>query len=436
MIQPLDTARNSWRLLWLDLEEPVPRVTGRHDAEGAYYLPTCLLVTTASGKPLCPPEIMEELDQPRAEQLLGRLFDEHGTPDRLTIAESDDWDTEAWRSFGIDCRLEIAFGAFPSIRPEELRQVGRRIAQRLRGEGHHPPHLVARGLVAAARRVKSPLKRSACLHKAIEQDSDCVMARIELADSDYHSGRWSECRRAYQDVIDREERRWRGESPDWWEDPETQPYLRGLYGRAMTAWHGGQFAEAARDLGRLLRLNPRDNQGVRFLLPLVHLLGEEDSKALESLREYEQSYPGDYCEPSLLFGKGLALWKAGDEETAATAYKAGMLKNLHIAPLLLDLPLPPSDIWHPNDRAELSYAQDFIQSYAVLWDRDAAALRFVGEIHADLGETISKIITLRRTMSEWQDQRYMRDFKAKWKEFTDLDESLTGGPERDGSPAV
>jgi tetratricopeptide (TPR) repeat protein len=432
MIQPLDSARNSWRLLWLDLEEPVPLKTGPEtlSSEGSYYLPTCLLVTTASGKPLCPPELMEELDQPRAEQLLGRLFDEHGTPDRLTIAESDDWDTEAWRSFGIDCRLEISFGSFPSIRPEELRQVGYRIAQRLRGEGHHPPDLVAQGLVSSARRVKSQVKRTACLRKAIEQDSECVSARIELADADYQSGRWNECRRGYQEVIEREERRWRGESPEWWEDQETRPYLRALYGRAMTEWHVGRFVETARDLRKILTLNPRDNQGVRFLIPLVHLLGEEDSKALESLGEYDRSYPGDYCEPSLLFGKGLALWKAGNEEEASSAYKAGMLKNLHIAPLLLDLTLPPQDVWHPNDRSELSYAQDFIQSYAVLWDRDAAALRFLGEIHENLGETIFKILSLRRTMSEWQDQRYLKDFKAKWKEFTDLDASLTCGAER------
>lgn len=432
MIQPLDTARNSWRLLWLDLEEAVPRTAGAEapSSEGSYYLPTCLLVTTASGKPLCAPELMEELDQPKAEQLLGRLFDEHGTPDRLTIAESDDWDAEAWRSFGSDCRLEIAFGSFPSIRPEELRQVGHRIAQRLRGEAHHPPDLVARGLVAAARRIKSPIKRTACLRKAIEQDAECVLARIELADADYQAGRWNESRRGYQDVIDREERRWRGESPEWWGDIETRPYLRALYGRAMTEWHSGRFTETASDLRKILRFNPNDNQGVRFLIPLVHLLGEEDSKALESLREYERSYPGDYCEPSLLFGKGLALWKAGDEEEAAAAYKAGILKNLYLAPLLLDLPLPQADVWHPNDRAELSYAQDFIQSYAVLWDRDAAALRFVGEIHESLGETILRITQLRRTMSEWQDQRYMKDFKVKWKEFTDLDESLTGGSER------
>lgn len=432
MIQPLDTARNSWRLLWLDLEEPVPRTTTAeaHAAEGAYYLPTCLLVTTASGKPLCPPEIMEELDQPRAEQLLSRLFDEHGTPDRLTIAESDDWDTEAWRTFGLDCRIEISFGVLPTARPEDLRQAGRRIAQRLRGEGHHPPDLIARGLVTTARRLKSPVKRSAYLRKAIEQDAECVLARIELADADYQAGRWAESRRGYQDVIVREERRFRGENPDWWEDSETRPYLRALYGRAMTQWHSGRFADTSRDLQKILTLNPRDNQGVRFLIPLVHLLAEQDDRAIESMRAYERDYPGDYCEPSLLFGKALALWKTGDEEAAATAYRTGMLKNLYIAPLLLDLPLPPSDIWHPNDRSEVSYAQDFIQSYAVLWDRDASALRFLGEVHASMANEIAKIVTLRRTMSEWQDQRYLRDFKAKWKEFTDLDEQLTGGPER------
>jgi hypothetical protein len=198
----------------------------------------------------------------------------------------------------------------------------------------------------------------------------------------------------------------------------------------MTEWHGGRFAETARDLDRLLSLNPSDNQGVRFLIPMVHLLGEDDAKALESLRAHARDYPGDYCEPSLLFGKGLAFWKNGEEGESAAAYKTGMLRNLYIAPLLLDLPLPPSDIWHPNDRSELAYAQDFIQSYAVLWDRDAAALRFLREIHESLAPEIHELLTLRRTMSEWQDQRYLRDFKQRWKEMTDLDERLTGGPER------
>jgi tetratricopeptide (TPR) repeat protein len=432
MIQPLDSARNSWRLLWIDLEEPVPAPAQSGEAgTGDYCLPTCLLVTTASGKPLCPPEILEELDQPRAEQLLGRLFDEHGTPDRLTIAESSDWDTEAWRSFAIDCRIEIAFGAFPEAKPGELVQVGHRIAQRLRGESFHSPGAIARGLVATARRLRSPERKSAHLRKAIEQDAECVLARIELADADYQSARWNEARRGYQEVTEREERRWRGETPEWWEDHETRPYMRALYGRAMTEWHQGRFAETAKDLEKLLNLNPRDNQGVRFLIPLVHLLGDDDAKALKSLEEYDRNYPDDYCEPSLLFGKGLALWRLGDDEPASAAYRAAMLQNLYITPMLLDLPTPPADIWHPNDRSEIGYAQDFMQSYAILWDREPAATRFISELHVEVAPEIEKILTLRRTMADWQDQRYDRDFKANWKAMIEQDKSLTGGVDRD-----
>jgi len=440
MIQPLDTSLTGWRLLWLDLEEPVPKPSAPAralltNAQGSrsdheYYLPTCLLVTTSGGKPLCAPEILEELDQARAEQLLSRLFDEHGAPDRLTIAESEDWDKEAWRTFALDCRIEIAFGEFPTTKPGDLVQVARKISQHLRGEGFHSPSAIARGLVSSSRKLRSPGKRSAYLKKALEQDADCVEARIELADSDYQAARWAECRQGYQELIDREQRRWRGESPEWWIDLETRPYLRAIYGRAMTEWHRGRFADTAKDLEQLLKLNPRDNQGVRFLIPVVYLLGDNDTQALKALSEYDQNYPEDYCEPALLFGKGLALWRSGDEIGAGEAYKAAMLKNLYIAPLLLDQPTPPPEIWHPNDRSEPGYAQDFIQSYATLWDRDPAALRFLRETYTMFLPSVEKVIVHRHMMNEWQDQRYERNFKDRWKEMTAIDENLTGSPER------
>jgi len=432
MIQPIDSARNNWRLLWLDLEEAVPKPleTNSEESLTEYYLPTCLLVTTAAGKPICPPEILEELDQPRAEQLLGRLFDEHGVPDRLTIAESNDWDAASWRSFALDCRIEIAFEIFPSIKPNELRQVASRIAQGFQGGVFHSPSAVALGLVASSRRLRSPEKKAAYLRKAVEHDANCASARIELADTDYQAARWNECRQGYQVLVEREERRWQGEHPEWWTDHETRPYLRALYGRAMTEWQQGRFDKAATDLEKLLALNPSDNQGSRFLIPLVHLLGSDDEQALQYFESYDRNYPDDYCEPALFFGRGLAQWRAADESSARESYRSGILKNLYIAPFLLDLPLPPADLWHPNDRSELGYGQDFIQSYAMLWDRDPAALRFLREVYMELLPDIEKVVSLRRQMSDWQDQRYDRKFKDRWKEMTALDESLTGGPER------
>lgn len=431
MIQPLDASLNSWHLLWIDLEEPVPSKdsTAAGDGLTEYYLPTCMLVTTGGGKPICPPEILEELDQPRAEQLLGRLFEEHGTPDRLTIAESSDWDTEAWRSFALESRVEISFCTFPSLNPLHLKQAASRISQRLQS-GFHSPQTVARGLVSTARRLRSPQKKAALLRKALERDSDCSIARIELADQAYQAGHWNECRQGYHDLIMREERRWKGETPDWWNDGETRPYLRALYGHAMTEWQRGGFAQTAEDLGKILSLNPADNQGVRFLITLVFLLAEEDERALKSLQEYEIRYPEDYCEPAFLFGAALTHWRTGSEDMSRAYYRKGMLRNLYIAPLLLDLPVPQSDLWQPNDRSDASYARDFIQSYATLWDRDPAALRCVREIHDELHEVTDQIISLRHEMSEWQDQRYARDFKERWKAMMELDESLSGGTDR------
>ena len=71
-----------------------------------------------------------------------------------------------------------------------------------------------------------------------------------------------------------------------------------------------------------------------------------------------------------------------------------------------------------------------MQSYATLWDRDPAALRFLRETYATLLPHAEKVVAKRQLMSEWQDQRYERDFKARWKEMIELDERLTGPQER------
>jgi tetratricopeptide (TPR) repeat protein len=54
-----------------------------------------------------------------------------------------------------------------------------------------------------------------------------------------------------------------------WEYKHNRPYLRCLYGYALCLWRNGQ-TETAKDLfEKILWLNPRDEQGVRFLLDLV-----------------------------------------------------------------------------------------------------------------------------------------------------------------------
>ena len=102
-----------------------------------------------------------------------------------------------------------------------------------------------------------------------------------------------------------------------------------------------------------------------------------------------------------------------------------MLKNIYVAPMLLEEPEPPRSLWHPNDRAEPAYAGEFIDSYAVLWDREPSALRLLRETWQELLPRITAISVLRERMADYQDQRYEPNYKKVWQGLVEQDEKLT-----------
>lgn len=420
MIQPLKSSKTTWFVYWLDLEEPVP-------AGPDYFLPTLLIVCDAGGTPLAPPEVLEELDQLRVEGYLLKLFEKLGAPDRLTICASDDWDNEAWKMFSSEHGAEIRFQKFDRGGPDDLKALAQTVVMRFTREGASQVRSkdVARGLVNTALRVRSPHKKIALLRSALDRDADCSTARIELADVEFQNGNWKLCLAAYDEVVARELPRWHDRHPEWWVNRETRPLLRALYGRGMTLWHQGRHAEAADQFENLLFLNSRDNQGVRFFIPLLHLLGENTEEATESFVRYTAEYPKDYAEPSFLFGYALCHTLNGNETEARDKYREAILKNIAIAPMLLEAPEPPRGLWYPNDRAEPNYAAEFIDSYAVLWDREPGALRILREVWQELKPRVDEIVALRERMADYQDQRYEPDYKQRWQQLVAEDERLT-----------
>lgn len=422
MIQPVRSSKTTWFVYWVDLEEPVP-------GQGQdYFLPTLLIVCDPAGAPLAPPEILEELDQMRVENFLVRLFDRLGPPDRLAICQSEEWEEEGWKAFSEEHQVEIRFQRFDNDVPSAFRALTRTVVLRFSQDSTEIPDRpsIARGLVNTAMRVRSQQKKHSLLRLALEQDPDCAAARIELADVEFQNGNWKSCLAAYEELISREMPRWQGSLPAWWTNRETRPVLRALYGRAMTLWHQGNHLRAAEQFEKLLELNRKDNQGVRFFIPLLRLLAEEPEAAAAFFEHYAAEYAGDYTEPSFSFGWALTLSLCGMETEAKEKYEEGILKNIYIAPMLLeDTSEPPRNIWHPNDRAEPTYASEFIDSYAVLWDREPGALRLLRETWSELAEKISQIVTLRTQMLDFQDQRFEPDYKRLWQKLVEDDEKLT-----------
>lgn len=420
MIQPLQSPQSAWFLHWVDLHEPVPMGTD-------YFLPTLLVICDGAGVPVSSPLLLEELDQPRVENLLLRLFDTVGPPQRLSIAASEDWDEESWVVFSRDQRVDIHFHRPAESPAGDIQSLAVSVVQRVSEEGDAglpTPGDIARSLVNAALRVRSSAKKEALLRAALERDPECASARIELADGEFQRGAWKACLKSYEQLAASEARRWKGQSVTWWLDRETRPCLRAIYGAAMTLWQTGRHSEAAERLETLLTLNPADNQGARFFIPMLRLLTEELDAAAQSFETYEALYPDDYPEPALLFGWGLSLSLQGDETTAKKKYREGILKNLFIAPMLLEESPPPRALWLPNDRAEPGYASEFFDSYAVLWDRDPGALRLLRELWHDMRAEVARLVSHRETMLDFQDQRYEPDFKQCWQKLLDEDERL------------
>jgi hypothetical protein len=168
-----------------------------------------------------------------------------------------------------------------------------------------------------------------------------------------------------------------------------------------------------------------DNQGVRFFIPMLHLLAEAPDKAAKFFHRYEQDYPSDFKEPSFIFGWALSCSLESREMEAREKYIEAILRNIYIAPMLLETAEPPKNLWFPHDRAEPAYAADFIQSYAVLWDREPGALRLLREVWQEIQPRIEKIIRQREVMLDLQDQRYDPDFKTKWQNLSGEEEKLT-----------
>ncbi|HEY8899728.1 MAG TPA: hypothetical protein VIM61_04900 [Chthoniobacterales bacterium] len=420
MIQPIKSAKTSWTVFWVDLDEPLP--SGED-----FILPTLMIVTDERGVPVAAPEVLEELDQVRVENLLASLIEKIGAPDRVLIGESEDWDHEAWQDFADDYRLPIQFTRFNRRDGKDIQILTKKFSETHGGPDSASAGDVAAGLLNTALRVRSETKKIALLKKAIDNDAGLSRARIELADAEFRAGDWTSSLRAYDEVIDREYPRWSGRNPQWWADLETRPYLRAIYGRAMTLWHQQRYPGAAETLADLLEINPRDHQGARFLVPMVHMLADEFEAAQDAFDAYEKAYPGDYLEPSFQFGWALLHAFFGRDAESLARYRSAILKNIYIAPLLLETPAPPDQsIWQPSDRAEITYAREFIESYAVLWDRVPSGFRLLREALEDSRPRIEEIVALRLRMFDFQDQRFEPDYKRLWGELVAQDEALTG----------
>ncbi|HET7274148.1 MAG TPA: hypothetical protein VFI91_03165 [Longimicrobiaceae bacterium] len=146
----------------------------------------------------------------------------------------------------------------------------------------------------------------------------------------------------------------------FWGLMETRPYMRARAGLAECLWILGEREAAVEHYRDMLRLNPGDNQGIRYVL-LGRLLemGEEE-RVGKLLKEYE----GDGS-ASWLYNRALWLYRRTGESGAEAALTEALEQNPHVPVYLLGRKRVPKRLpeyigWGDESEAK-AYASDAIE---------------------------------------------------------------------------
>jgi tetratricopeptide (TPR) repeat protein len=123
----------------------------------------------------------------------------------------------------------------------------------------------------------------------------------------------------------------------FWGFLETRPYMRVRAGLAITLLRLGEEDAAIEHFRAMLKLNPNDNQGIRYLL-LACLLRRNDEEAVKALLS---SY-GEEWSAHWLYTRALIAYRDGKTAEAATLklVKEAWSANEHV-PAILAGSMPP-----------------------------------------------------------------------------------------------
>ncbi|QDT73494.1 DUF6930 domain-containing protein [Lacipirellula limnantheis] len=125
----------------------------------------------------------------------------------------------------------------------------------------------------------------------------------------------------------------------FWDMTETRPYMRARFGLAESLTAAGRIDEALTHYQELLRLNPQDNQGVRYVLLPNLLAAGRDVEAARLLKQYnEESANWAYSRALLAFRL------SGRSAPAERELRDAIRTNSHVPELLCSeepIPQPP-----------------------------------------------------------------------------------------------
>jgi tetratricopeptide (TPR) repeat protein len=229
---------------------------------------------------------------------------------------------------------------------------------------------------------ESGKKRTTLLNKALKISPDCVGAYIGLSDDTIDAVERIELLRkavkAGERVLGSDwEQKYRGRGWGVW---DTRPVMRAMMQLAMELLGEDEFEEALQIYRRLMKVNPSDNQGVRYKLAGCLYEAGRDDELTKLLAQYDD----DIC-AELKYVQALQLFrKEGPSERAQHALKVAFNHNPYVPAYLTDLMEMPDGPLTSVGIGDESEAADYAMGCCDMWDDTEGATTWMAETLAPL----------------------------------------------------
>lgn len=217
-------------------------------------------------------------------------------------------------------------------------------------------------------------RRITLARRALKISPDCADAYVLLAE---------ESARSLQEAIDLYEQgmhageralgpeRFEEDAGHFWGLMETRPYMRARAGLAGCLWLQGERDQAIEHYQEMLRLNPNDNQGIRYLLADCLLTESRNEELSGLLEQYDEATAW------WLYTKALWLYQhEGASSKANRAAKAALRQNRYVPLFLQEIktlpPHPPAYVGFGDENEAVSYVLTAFEKWhetpgAVAW---------------------------------------------------------------------
>lgn len=240
----------------------------------------------------------------------------------------------------------------------------------------------AQDLMYEAFEATSGKQRINLAKKALTLSEDCADAYVLLAEESARS--LEEARDLYAAGVEAGKRAL-GEGMfaeaegHFWGVVKTRPYMRARAGLASCLWQLGQHQAAIEHYEEMLRLNPGDNQGIRYLLLTAYLAEEMDTKAERLLREYE-----DDASATWLYNRAFLLYRQEKSGKKARAQLQEALQyNPHVPAYLLGRKRLPKHLPPYVGFGDENEAVYYVAEAGHLWVEQEGALDWLQRISTE-----------------------------------------------------